>query len=87
MTKDFKNITAQQLSQVLYKVDPCNFAYHEDDYLKIAKFSLHTAVKDRGLIDSINLSLAFFLSRDHILSDESSRKILNKVKKLIKNNV
>lgn len=84
---NYKNITVVQLSKILYQVDPLNIAYSKTEYDDFAGLALSQDCAELNIIDSINSSLKFLDGRDKVLSEENTRKILNKIAKIIKQNV
>jgi hypothetical protein len=84
---NFKHITVDQLSKILYQVDPLNIAYSVTEYDDFAEYSLNIECVGLNIIDSINESLKFLDGRGKVLSEENTRKILNKIAKIIKKNV
>lgn len=83
---NYKNITVDQLSKILYQVDPCNIAYSKDEYDAFADYALNVEF-ELNIVDSINRSIKFLLIDEKCLSDDDTRKILNKIAKIIKLNV
>ena len=86
MTFNYKNITVAELSKVLYQVDPCNISYSKNEYDKFAELALGSDFAKINIIDSITCSIKFMLGLEKFLSEEDTRRILNKIAKIIKNN-
>ena len=89
MTFKYKNITVAELSKILYQVDPCNIAYSKNEYDKFAEMALGPHFVKLNIIDSISRTIKFMLDRvmyEICLSEEDTRRILNKIAKIIKNN-
>ena len=84
---NYKNITVDQLSKILYQVDPCNIAYSKDEYDAFAEYALNVECVKLNIVDSINRSIKFLLIDEKCLNDDDTRKILNKIAKIIKLNV
>ena len=86
MTFTYKNITVAELSKILYQVDPCNIAYSKNEYDKFAELALGPDFDKINIIDSITCAIKFMLGLEKFLTEEDTRKILNKIAKIIKNN-
>lgn len=73
-----KNITVDQLSAILFEIDPLNFAVDPDEYYSFADYALSENCTALNIVDSVNAALQSLSFEDDTLTEAQIAKLIAK---------
>lgn len=76
------NVTIDQLSKILFEIDPLNFAIDPDKYYAFADFALSDFCQQNNIIDRVNAALKSLSFEDDSLTEFQSNELIKKIDNL-----